>query len=309
MARNNLTSLIRLDDAFSESPRVSRILMYGSMLILFALTFYGAWLFTWSWIVASIIALLSSFSLFYLQYKAILVKSENRFVRLPFVHMVFFLIPLLCMSFFSLHGLTLHFNFQDDIESEMKCKANNLTEMINDFDQFYEDEMNRVFETYNDAIDNNTPLSCEPFNLTVQKIQTFKKLSPEKRLDRFDRQVKEPIEKKITDLLNDLDTEPVKNYLESDYDWSTIVTTLKSYDVEYDRMIKLQQTLSNIINDSSTCSSLTSNPDTFKYIKSITRTWDISKRGKNWLLMIVLGVLLLCTIMPIMTSDPSTRDY
>ena len=283
--------------------------MYGSILILFAFTFYGAWLFTWSLIVASLIALSSSLFLFYLQYKAILVKSENRFVNLPFVHMVFFLIPLLCMSFFSLHGLTLHFNFQDDIESEMKCKATRLTEMINDFDQFYEDEMNRVFETYNDAIDNNAPLSCEPFNLTVQKVQSLKNLSPEKRLDRFDRQVKEPIEKKITELLKDLDTEPVKNHLKSDYDWSTIVTTLKSYDVEHYKMIKLQQTLSSIINDSSTCSSLSSNPDAFIYIKSITRTWDISKRGKNWLLMIVLGVLLLCAIMPIMTSDPSTRDY
>ena len=309
MARNNLSSLIRLDDAFAESPRFSRLLMYGSILILFALTFYGAWLFTWSWVVAVLVALSSTLLLFYLQYKAILVKSENRFVKLPFVHMVFFLIPLSCMSFFSLHGLTLHFNFQDDIEAEMECKASSLTDMISDFDQFYENEMNRVFETYNDAIDNNTPLPCQPFNLTDDKVQYLKNKSSDERLERFERQVKNPIDQKINDLRKDLSTEPVQNHLTSDYDWSTIVTTLKSYDVEFDKMMKLQQTVSSIINDSSTCSSLSSNPDAFFYMKSITRHWDVSKRGKNWQLMMLLGVLLLCTILPIMTSDPSSRDY
>lgn len=309
MARTNLSSLIRLDDAFAESPRFSRLLMYGSILILFALTFYGAWLFTWSWVVAVLAALSSTLLLFYLQYKAILVKEENRNKKVPFVHMVFFLIPLSCMSFFSLHGLTLHFNFQDAIEAEMKCKASSLTDMINDFDQFYENEMNRVFETYNDAIDNNTPLPCQPFNLTDDKVQYLKNKSSDERLERFDRQVKNPIDQKINDLRKDLSTEPVQNHLKSDYDWSTIVTTLKSYDFEFDKMMKLQQTVSSIINDSSTCSSLSLNPDAFIYLKSITRHWDVSKRGKNWQLMMLLGVLLLCTILPIMTSDPSSRDY
>jgi len=213
------------------------------------------------------------------------------------------------MSFFSLHGLTLHFNFQDDIEDEMKCKAASLTDMINDFDQFYENEMNHVFETYNDAIDNNTPLPCQPFNLTDDKVQYLKNKSFDERLERFDRQVKNPIDQKINDLRKDLLTENVQNHLKSDYDWSTIVTTLKSYDFEFDKMMKLQQTVSSIINDSSTCSSLSSNPDAFIYLKSLTQHWDISKRGKNWQIMMLLGVLLLFTILPIMTSDPSSRDY
>lgn len=309
MARNNLSSLIRLDDAFSEAPRGSRLLMYGSILTLFALTFYGAWLMFWSWVAAILVAISSCFLLFYIQYKAILVKSENRFTRLPFVHMVFFLFPLSCISFFSLHALTLHFNFQEEIKSELDCKALHLTEMIDEFAQFEEDEMNRVWEVYNNSLDNNTSavLLCQPFNLDDGRIHNLKS-SLNTREVYFEKHIRKAIESELDKIRKDLDTEYVIDLLSSDYDWSTIVTTLRSYDDELDTMIKLQLKLLSIINASSACTSLASNSDTFVNMGSLTRQWDVSKKRKDWKLILSLGVILLCTIMPIMKSDPSDRD-
>ena len=307
-----------LDDAFSVSggsKPYAKWLMFLALLILFLLTSYGAWLFFWSSIIAIVFAFICTIFLFIIQYKAILLKKDNRHGIKPHVYLMSCLIPMIIIAFFSLHALHGIFSIEEKIEEEMLCKSTHLSEMYSELEDFKNDQISKVSDVYYDCVISDSgyhKLLSQPFDLSVRQNQNLqaKNLDPDSV---FKNKVVLKIENTFTQLkkkfdLEESDIDNVIFELEKDYSWVAAVTPLKFYRVKERSLYSLQQEFCNYLSTDSTTTLLICSPTISPEVsESLLQQFDVSKQHLNWIFIGLIVILLSSSILPIMTSEPSRR--